>query len=132
MLERGIINSQLVALMAKLRHTDTFVIGDSGLPVPAGVPEVDLAVVFGLPRFRNVLDAIMSEVVSEGAIIATEARGSQVEDWVRQAMGGEDVVDVPHDGPDGFKAAMASASFVVRTGETTPYANVIIRAGVPF
>jgi D-ribose pyranase len=39
------------------------------------------------------------------------------------------VVTVPH---EEFKRAMAGAVLFVRTGEATPYANVMLRCGVPF
>ncbi len=52
----GIINAQLSRVLAELRHTDLFVISDSGLPVAAGGPEVvDLAVIYGVPSFETVL-----------------------------------------------------------------------------
>ena len=61
MLTHGILNSQLAAALAKLRHKDQFVISDCGLPVPQGVEVIDLALVFGIPRFSDVLNAIKAD-----------------------------------------------------------------------
>ncbi|WP_422116569.1 RbsD/FucU domain-containing protein [Brachybacterium sp. UNK5269] len=56
----GILHPQLSEQLARLGHTDTFVIGDCGLPIPPGVPRVDLAVVMGVPGFAEVADAILA------------------------------------------------------------------------
>jgi len=74
----GVLHPELSAHLARLGHTDTFVIGDAGLPVPPGVARVDLAVTLGVPRFAEVTDAILAEIEVEGAVIATEAAGSPV------------------------------------------------------
>lgn len=58
MLTHGVINAQLAQALAGLRHKDRFVISDAGLPVQPGIEVIDLAVAFGVPRFKQVLDAI--------------------------------------------------------------------------
>ncbi|MGP9745512.1 D-ribose pyranase [Brachybacterium sp. AOP29-B2-41] len=123
----GILHPELSAHLARLGHTDTFVIGDAGLPVPPGVARVDLAVTLGVPGFAEVLDAILAEIEVEGAVIATEAAGSPVGALFDARLPGSETV--PH---EEFKQLTGQARFVVRTGETTPYANVIVRCGVPF
>lgn len=125
MLKKGILNAPLAGRLARLGHTDTFVIADCGLPVPADVPVVDLALVFGIPRFVDVLDALSDVLEIEHATIAT-----QTPEEIRAIVPTEVELDeVDH---EELKARVADASFVVRTGETTPYANVILRSGVPF
>lgn len=123
----GILHPALSAHLARLGHTDTFVIGDCGLPVPPGVERVDLAVVMGVPRFVEVADALLAEVEVEAAVIASEATGSPAGEMLAQRFPGAETV--PH---EELKQLMRQARFVVRTGETTPYANVIVRCGVPF
>ena len=108
MLIHGILNAQLSAALAGLRHKDVFVVSDCGLPVPQGIEVIDLAVVFGVPRFEEVLER-----------------------WVKDHFN-VPLSYVPHDGSGGFKSHIKNAKFVVRTGETTSYANVIFRCGVPF
>lgn len=127
MKKSGLLNPQLCAAVARLGHTQTFVVADAGLPIPHEVPVIDLAVVLGTPRFQEVFDAILDEVVVEGATIAHEALGHEPESWVRERI--EEVHTVSH---DDLKKALPNVSFVVRTGETTPYSNVIVRCGVPF
>ena len=131
MLTHGILNAQLAAALAGLRHKDFFVISDCGLPVPSGVEVIDLAVVFTVPRFIQVLDAVAPELVLEQTTLADEARGTQVEHWIDERFN-VPCDFIPHDGPGGLKDRVHDARFVIRTGETTPFANVILHCGVPF
>lgn len=126
----GIMNAQLAGRMAALGHTQTFAVADVGLPVPVHVPLVDLAVVQGVPRFVDVLDAVLAEMVVEAHTYAEEARALPAGELLtaRAEHLGTPVV-VPH---TELKAQIESCAFVVRTGEATPYANVILRCGVPF
>jgi D-ribose pyranase len=127
----GIINAQLARILAELRHTDLIVIADSGLPVPRPGPEVvDLAVVYGLPAFDPVLRAVTREIAVEGASAAEEVLHANAVAWhaIKDAVG----VDVRLCSHEALKAQVAGARAVVRTGEATPYANVILRCGVPF
>lgn len=127
MKKQGILNRELSAEIACLGHTDTFVIADCGLPVPRHVPVIDLSVVFGFPRFEPVLEALLSEVEVEGYTYAQEASGSVVESWLSHIPG--EAKTASH---EELKRMVNDAAFVVRTGEDTAWANVILRCGVPF
>lgn len=127
MKKQGILNRDLLAQIACLGHTDTFVLADCGLPIPREIPVVDLSVVFGLPRFQPVLQALLSELEIEACCYAAEAVGTEVESWFAEIPGIHDTI--PH---EDLKRRVAQAAFVVRTGEDTPWANVILRCGVPF
>ncbi len=128
MKRHGLLNPALNAAIARLGHTDTFVVADCGLPIPRDVPVIDLAVVLGVPGFGDVLDPILDEVVVEAATIATEALGGPAEGIIAPRLACP-VGNVPH---EEFKRLVAGARFVVRTGASVPYANVILRCGVPF
>ncbi|KFI56924.1 D-ribose pyranase [Bifidobacterium cuniculi] len=132
MLTSGIINRQLAAALADLRHKDRFVVSDAGLPVPEGVQVIDLALDYGVLRFTQVLDVLAPVLVLEQGIMAKEAKGQEPETWVHGRFPDVPLFYVPHDGKGGFKSLEHGVKFVIRTGETTPYANVIFRCGVPF
>lgn len=127
MKKTGILNPELAHAVARLGHTNTFVVADCGLPVPRNVEVIDLSVVFGIPRFTEVLDAVLNEVVADGGIAAEEVRGTEADHWISDRI--TPLAYVPH---EQFKRQVANAEFVVRTGETTSFANVIVRCGVPF
>jgi len=128
MKRHGIINAPLSGHLARLGHTDLVVVADAGLPVAAHVPVVDLAIVYGLPRFTDVLDALVAEIVVEHAWVSASA-----DDWPAGAW-----VDARLDAPadrlphDELKSMVNRAQLVIRTGEDTAYANVVLRCGVPF
>ncbi|AFD27035.1 D-ribose pyranase [Deinococcus gobiensis] len=134
MKRRGLLHPDLSALVARAGHTQTIVLADTGLPVPAGTPCIELGVTAGLPALLDVLRAVLTELVVEGATVAAETRQRSPE-WyagLREVLGEvleEAPAELPH---EALKAALPHALAVVRTGETTPYANVILHCGVNF
>jgi D-ribose pyranase len=128
----GLLHAELNRVIAAMGHTDTLVIGDVGLPVPPGVPCIDLAVLPGTPDFATVFEAVYAELAVESVTVASEIRAHNkalVKLTARLGKDGVPVSDVPH---EDFKRLSARAVAVVRTGETSPYANVILHAGVTF
>lgn len=128
MKRQGIINAPLSGRLARLGHTDLVVVADAGLPVPEHVPLVDLAVAFGLPRFTDVLDALLAEIVVEHAWVSAPADDWPAGAWVDERLDAP-AERLPH---EELKAMVGRAQLVVRTGEDTAYANVVLRCGVPF
>jgi len=129
----ALLNIELSQIIASMGHGDMLVIGDAGLPVPPGVRRVDLAVVRGVPSLDQVLQAILSELQVETATVALECLdGQQLPAWYqqRQADGLPSAPQcVPH---EEFKTLSRQAVAVVRTGECTPYANIVLHSGVVF
>jgi D-ribose pyranase len=128
----GLLHAELNRIIAAMGHTDTLVIGDVGLPVPHGVPCIDLAVLPGVPSFAAVFEAIYAELAVESVTVASEVRSrnpAMVALAERIEGEGVTVCEVSH---DDFKRLSARAVAVVRTGETAPYANIILHAGVTF
>jgi D-ribose pyranase len=126
----GILNAALAGHLARLGHTDTLVVADCGLPIPRTVPVVDLALRFGVPGFTTVLDTVLDEVVIESSTAAREALTGAAGAWLMQRRDRLGHLDfLPH---EQLKAAVAGAAVVVRTGEATPHANVVLHCGVPF
>lgn len=120
MKKSGLLNPDLCYAIARLGHTDTWAVADCGLPIPEHVEIIDLALVFGIPTFEQVLNALKPEVVVEGAVIA-EGAPERIREMVDT-----DVEVVTH---EELKAQLAECAFVIRTGETTAYANVIFKSG---
>lgn len=125
-----LLHAELSQVIASLGHGDMLVLGDAGLPIPDGPRRIDLAVARGVPRLVDVLGAVLSEMQVEGIVIADEALAGarQVPGWYPQSLGIAPQT-VPH---EEFKRRTAQARAVVRTGECTPYANLILIAGVSF
>lgn len=127
----GIINQPISAVIAGLGHTDRLVIADAGLPIPAGVPRIDLALRKGIPSFLEALETILQEMQVERAIIATEIskHNPEIESAINTILGDIPIDKIPH---EQFKQETHTASTIIRTGEFSPYANIILVAGVVF
>lgn len=126
-----LLNAALSKLIASLGHGDRVVIADAGLPEPADTRCIDLAVSRGVPDLQAVLRAVLSEMCVQRGVIAGEAHDRSpgfVAELAAQ-LPGVPLDSVPH---EDFKALTRGARAVVRTGEFTPYANVILIAGVVF
>jgi len=127
----GVLNHRLSEVIATMGHTDLLVLADAGLPVPPGVERIDLAVAPGVPALLDVARAVATELHVERLIVASElvTRNADLAHAVSGLFPGAPVDRVPH---EDFKALTAKARAVVRTGECTPYANVILVSGVTF
>lgn len=126
-----LLNQPLSATIAGLGHQDRLAVADAGLPIPVETARIDLAVCAGLPPFLDVLKAILSEMAVESAIIAAEmaAHSPVMRAALLDLLGDIPVREVPH---ERLKELTHETRVVVRTGEFTPYANVILVAGVVF
>lgn len=131
MYKTGTLNSEISKVLSDLGHTDTIVIGDCGLPVPKGVQKIDLAVRQGLPSFIDVVDEVARHMVIEHVTLAEEIKDSnpamlkEVDSIVK---------GIPNDfvTHEQFKTLTENSKVIIRTGEATPYANIILRSGVNF
>lgn len=131
MKHRGIIHPELARIVATLGHGDLLCIADAGLPVPPGVPRIDLAYRLGEPRFLDVVQALAAELVVERFTVAEEiySHSADVAAALQQIFADIEPAVTSH---EALKATTRQARAIVRTGETTPYANVLMHSGVPF
>jgi len=127
----GILHGQLSRVISEMGHTDRLVVSDAGLPIPMPVERVDLALRPGLPAFLNVLDAVLAELSVQAVTLSSEMREASPKmlEAVLERLGERDLSYVPH---IEFKARTADARAIVRSGEFTPYANVILTSGVVY
>ncbi len=123
----GILNADLNAAISRLGHGDIVLVADCGMPAPAGVTVIDLALVHGVPRFEQVLDALLGELVVERCVAAEEAKGTVADDWLSARF-----TDIEYIGHGDLKQLSGSARVFVRTGEATAFANAALVCGVPF
>lgn len=126
-----LLHGRLAGLLAELGHTDLLVVADAGLPIPPGVERIDLALVASVPSFLQTLEAVLEELAVESAVLAREMADA-APDLHRQTCHLLEPRPVRLASHDELKALSASARAIVRTGECTPYANVVLVAGVTF
>lgn len=126
-----LLNPDILSAVASLGHTEYFCIADCGLPIPNGVKTLDISLTAGIPSFMDVLKAVNSELVSESYILAEEietVNPSKLAE-IKAELGDMPYRTVPH---EQFKKLLSGAKCVVRTGETSSYANIILIGGVNF
>ena len=132
MYKNGVLNSNINRVLGELGHTDTLCIGDCGLPVPTGVEKIDLALRQGVPGFWDVFEVVAGSMKVECVTAASEMVEQNPQLWARILdFLGADVKRrvIPH---SQLKEESAGCKAVIRTGEATPFANVILTAACIF
>ena len=133
MKKKGVLNPQLSRIIASMGHTDRLVVCDSGLPIPRSAEVVNLALTTNVPRFLETVRVVMEEMKIEKAVVARELveQGGGTYEKLLQLLPGVQMRQVSH---EEFKKLIAGDGTIafVRTGEATPYANVILESGVTF
>ena len=126
-----LLQSDLSYTIATLGHLDMLVIADAGLPVPRETVRIDLALTRGVPGAVQTLKVVLDEMEVEKVILAEEVkdRNPKFLRDVQNLLPGVPVEYLTH---SELKAMTKSARAVVRTGEFSPYANVILVSGVVF
>ena len=126
-----LINSEVSYAVSKMGHTDTLTIGDCGLPIPQNVGRIDLALKYGVPTFLETLDAVLEELCVEEIIIASEIK-EENEKMYKELLKRFENIAIPEVSHEEFKKMTKDSKAVIRTGECSPYANVILKSGVVF
>lgn len=131
-MKKGIIlNSEISGVIATMGHTDSLVIADCGLPIPNSTKRIDIALTKNVPSFIETLVVVLSELQVEEAIIANEMieKSPELYQSLKNTLGDIPIVIVSH---EDFKVTTSNAKACIRTGECTPYANIILKSGVTF
>jgi D-ribose pyranase len=127
----GILNQDISRVIAGMGHTDMLVIADAGLPIPASTERIDLALCQGLPGLLSTVKVIVNELKVEKIILAEEIKAANPE-LCESLVDLFDDVEVDFVVHEDFKVQTSHARAIVRTGEFSPYANVILVSGVIF
>ena len=133
MKRHGILNSDISRVLSYMGHTDRICIGDCGLPIPDETERIDLAVKFGVPTFMEVLKEVGDDMKIEKIVLAEEIKehNPQVLAEITEYFKGQDI-EVEYVSHVGLKQMTRECKAVIRTGETTPYANIILQSGCIF
>ena len=133
MKRHGILNSDISRVLSYMGHTDCICIGDCGLPIPDETERIDLAVKFGVPTFMDVLKEVGNDMKIEKIVLAEEIQehNPQVLAEITEYFKGQDI-EVEYVSHVGLKQMTRECKAVIRTGETTPYANIILQSGCIF
>lgn len=128
MLKTGILNPALNSLLSRVRHTNTLVIADRGFPFWPMLETVDISLVDNIPTVLDVLLALRPNFVVGRVSMAEEFLKHNTEETqarFRDALQGVHIDFEPH---TTFKKRVPGAVGLIRTGDTTQYANMIIES----
>lgn len=129
-----LLNAPLSSVIATMGHTDSLTIADAGLPIPEKPTRIDLAISKDYPKFLPVLETTLEELCVERVILAEEIKTHNVEMH-------QDIIDlltkygisqIDYCTHETFKSQTVQSKAVVRTGECSPYANILLFSGVTF
>ena len=129
MLVRGILNPAVRSLLARTRHTNTLVIADRGFPFWPALETIDLSLVDGIPNVPQVVEAVLMNWKAAHVFIAEEfysANDEATQQRFRAMLQGIPCTAEPH---VALKRRVPQALGLIRTGETTQYANLILESG---
>ena len=132
-----VLNADISSVISRLGHTDTLVVCDAGLPVPRSSARIDMALTQGVPSFMQVLEVVTAEMQVEAAVIAEEIKTHNPQlhatllnhlEQLQQHQG--NTIEIRYTSQEQFKKQTADSQAVIRSGECSPYANIILWAGV--
>ena len=134
-----LLNAPLSAAIASMGHTDGLLICDAGYPIPPEAARIDLALTAGVPSSLQVLDAASKELFVERILLAEEIEtvNPALHEAILSRLHALEVaqgnrITIEYTPHETFKQEGKRAKATVRSGECTPYANIILYAGVTF
>lgn len=128
MIHTGILNPLVASLLRRVRHTNTLVIADRGFPSWKGLETVDLSLVDGIPTVPQVLQAISADYVIGKAWMAEDFltnNPTELHELFSSSLGGLKISHEPH---NDLKLRVPGAVGLIRTGDTTQYANIVLES----
>ncbi|WP_347962900.1 D-ribose pyranase [Lactococcus formosensis] len=126
-----VINSDISRVISQMGHFDKLSIGDAGMPVPKGTEKIDLAIDNGIPSFMDVLNNVLEELEVQKIYLAEEIKENNptVLAQITDRLPDTPIEFIPH---NDMKAELNNCHAFIRTGEMTPYANILLESNVVF
>ena len=123
---RHLLNPAVASLIRRVIHTQSLLLADRGFPVPPGLETIDLSLTSDVPTILQVLDAVLPDLPADRLIVAEEMRQASTSRWEHHQKGPIRVESVPH---LELKRLAREAVGCIRTGDSVPYANLLIVGG---
>jgi D-ribose pyranase len=124
----GILHPTLNRILTETGHTDLLTLCDRGFPVPTEIERVDLALADDMPTVYDTLRLIDKDFVIDMVIVAEEMSQASPNAYNRLTKDFAHLTFkvVPH---QTLKDISLEARATIRTGDTTPYSNLILVSG---
>lgn len=137
--EKGtVLNSDISSVISRLGHTDTLVVCDAGLPIPKSTTRIDMALTQGVPSLCRCWASSQMKCRSRqplsrkrsNNIIRNSTKRCSLTLSSCKTPG--NTIEIRYTTHEQFKQQTAESQAVIRSGECSPYANIILCAGVTF
>ncbi len=128
MLKSGVLNPAINSLLSRVRHTNYLVIADRGFPFWPDIETVDISLIDNVPQVLEVLKAILPNFEVGKAFMAEEfirENDAATKTALESVLGDVPITFKPH---HDFKLLVPQAIGLIRTGDTTQYANIILES----
>ena len=122
------MNPAINSLLSRVRHTNTLVLADRGFPYWPGIETIDISLVDDIPRVLDVLAAIRRNFTIGRAFMAEEFQSAASAQAILDFNRGLEGITVLFEPHDDFKLRVPLAIGIIRTADTTPYANLILES----
>jgi D-ribose pyranase len=129
MKETGLLNIEISDAIAQLGHMDEVIICDAGFPIPTGIRMVDLALKINQPTTLEVLTEILQHFSVEKIVLAEETQKHSPTMFARLTGLFDKDVTVETVSHIEFKQRSKGVKAVVRTGDFSAYANILLVSG---
>ncbi len=129
MQEGGILNRDMARVLARMGHLDELIVCDAGFPVPDCTETIDLSLAENRPRVPEVLALLRAWFSVEKMIVAEETatHSPALLREVHEVLGVTLPLEtIPH---SVLKFRSRGVKAIIRTGDFTAYANVLIVSG---
>lgn len=131
MIQSGILNPNLLSLIARIRHTNTLVIADWAFPFWPQIETVDISLSHGVPTILQVLDVLkpnfkIGKIWQAEQFVTSNPPGTVARfDQSFSEIPNLSVERLLH---NDFKKLVPGAIGLIRTGDATPYGNIILES----
>jgi D-ribose pyranase len=126
MIKKGILNPQILSLIARVRHTNTLVIADRGFPYWPMIETVDISLVDDLPTVLQVFEALKANFAIGQIYMAEEFKTNNVSGTLQSYAKSRGEIPITYEPHDIFKLRVPQAIGLIRTGDSIQYANTIL------
>jgi D-ribose pyranase len=126
MIIKGILNPQILSLIARVRHTNSLVIADRGFPYWPMIETVDISLVDDIPTVLQVFEALKANFTVGQIYMAEEFKTNNVSGIHQSFANSKDKIPITYEPHDIFKLRVPQAIGLIRTGDSIQYANMIL------
>ena len=126
MIIKGILNPQVLSLIARVRHTNTLVISDRGFPYWPMIEMVDISLVDDVPTVLQVFEALKANFALGQIYMAEEFKANNTPELQKIFANSRGDIPITYEPHNEFKLRIPQAIGLIRTGDTIQYANMIL------